>query len=112
MEVRWEIAWDIFDAINNRQGLDTQFEMDLNELDIEEAHAICKQKIHDIAVKAYQERERLNLAQSNEYVLAILCADHHVELMPQRKRNLKDVSNNLSRSEDISEANAFPLNKT
>ena len=42
MEVRWEIAWDIFDAINNRQGLDTQFEMDLNELDIEEAHAICK----------------------------------------------------------------------
>ena len=54
-QVRWEIAWEIFDAVNERQGLDTQFEIDLNELDAEEAQAICKQMIYDIAMKARNE---------------------------------------------------------
>lgn len=53
--MRWEIAWDIFDAINERQGLNTQFEIDLNELDVEEAQAISKQKIYDIAENAKKE---------------------------------------------------------
>lgn len=36
-EVRWEIAWELFDAVNQGQGMNTKFEVDLNELDVEEA---------------------------------------------------------------------------
>ena len=46
-DVRWDIAWKIFDQVN--KNLNTDMEINLNCLDIEEAIAICKQKIYDIA---------------------------------------------------------------
>lgn len=46
-EIRWDIAWQIFDEVN--EGLDTDLEVDLNCLDIEEACAIAKQAIFDVA---------------------------------------------------------------
>lgn len=39
-EIRWDIAWQIFDEVN--EGLDTDIEVDLNCLDTEEACAIAK----------------------------------------------------------------------
>lgn len=46
-EIRWDIAWQIFDQVN--EGLETNFEIDLHCLDLEEAAAVAKQKIYDIA---------------------------------------------------------------
>ena len=46
-DIRWDIAWKIFDQVN--KGLNTDSEIDLNCLDIEEAQAITKQKIFDLA---------------------------------------------------------------
>ena len=46
-EIRWDIAWQIFDEVN--EGLDTDLEVDLNCLDTEEACAIAKQAIFDVA---------------------------------------------------------------
>lgn len=36
-DIRWEIAWQIFDEINKFHGLDNLYEVDLHELDVEEA---------------------------------------------------------------------------
>ena len=46
-DVRWDIAWKIFDQIN--MSLNTDMEINLNCLDIDEAQAIAKQKIYDLA---------------------------------------------------------------
>ena len=46
-EIRWDIAWQMFDEVN--QGLETNYEIDLHCLDLEEAAAVTKQKIYDIA---------------------------------------------------------------
>jgi hypothetical protein len=46
-EIRWDIAWQMFDQVN--EGLETNYEIDLNCLDLEEAAAVAKQKIFDIA---------------------------------------------------------------
>lgn len=59
-------------------GLNNQFEIDLNGLVAEEALAICKQCIYDLAKKAREEKDEMNLQDSRNYVLAILCADDHV----------------------------------
>lgn len=116
-EVRWEIAWDIFDAINERQGLNTQFEIDLNELDVEEAQAISKQKIYDIAENAKKEQIEMNLPRSRDFVLAILCADNHFDSRGGNGKFGRDGGDQTigtpftQISEDMSENNAFPMQK-
>jgi len=39
-DLRWEIAWEMFDQVN--ESLNTDMEINLNCLDLEEAIAICK----------------------------------------------------------------------
>ena len=56
-EIRWEFAWQVFDEVNQGLGLNNQFEVDLNGLVTEEALAICKQVIYDLAKRAREERE-------------------------------------------------------
>lgn len=114
-EVRWEIAWQIFDAVNEGQGLDTQFEIDLNELDVEEAQAICKQVIYDVAEKARNDADRHNLAQSRDHVLAVLCADGHFGAGNQGTLGAgEQVAGTpfTQISEDMSENNAYPAPKS
>ena len=53
-EIRWDIAWQIFDEVN--EGLDTDLEVDLNCLDTEEACAIAKQAIFDVAQILYDNK--------------------------------------------------------
>ena len=108
-EVRWEIAWQLFDEVNEGQGLDTQFEIDLNELDVDEAQAICKQVVYDVAEQAKKECTQLNLPQSRDHVLAILCADSHFGAGPAGTPAGSVVGTPFTQiSEDMSENNAYP----
>lgn len=118
--VRWETAWEIFDTLNQGQGLDTKFEINLNLLDLEEAQAISKQIIFDIAESAKNEVIQLNLPQSRNHVLAILCADSHFEAAAGGGDDTYGDSEDRQApgtpftqvSEDVSENNAFPLQRS
>lgn len=55
-EIRWDIAWQIFDEVN--EDVDSDQEIDLHGLDVEEAQAITKQKICDIAQMAADEHQK------------------------------------------------------
>jgi hypothetical protein len=46
-EVHWDIAWQIFDEVNEYNDVD-KF-IDLYCLDLEDSLAICKQKLYDTA---------------------------------------------------------------
>ena len=46
-QIHWDIAWEIFDHINKKN--DTERYIDLGALDLEDAIAITKQKIYDLA---------------------------------------------------------------
>ena len=47
-QINYDIAWQIFDEIN--QSYDTDKLIDLNCLDLMDAKAITKQKIYDVAL--------------------------------------------------------------
>lgn len=82
-EIRWDIAWQIFDEVN--EDVDSDQEIDLHGLDVEEAQAITKQKICDIAQMASDEHQKglqnnvnhLKAPKKKNYVLAILCGEEH-----------------------------------
>jgi hypothetical protein len=46
-EIHWDIAWQLFDEVNEYNYVEKC--IDLNCLEFEDAIAICKQKIYDIS---------------------------------------------------------------
>lgn len=46
-EIYWDVAWQIFDEVNDSKDCDRY--IDLNCLGVDDAIAICKQKIFDVA---------------------------------------------------------------
>ena len=75
-DVRWDIAWKIFDQIN--LNLNCDMEINLNCLDIDEAQAIAKQKIYDVAQIAQMESQKNRYEEAKQYVLIILCSSDHI----------------------------------
>lgn len=80
-EIKWDVAWNLFDEVNEQitpfkpqfGQIDIIEEIDMNSLDHEEAQAITKQKIYDLA-----EQTSSNPRFQNKIaVLAILCAHDH-----------------------------------
>ena len=53
-EQHWDVAWQIFDEVN--EAKDTERQIDLHCQSIDDAIAICKQKIFDLAEIAQNER--------------------------------------------------------
>lgn len=47
-QINYDIAWQIFDEVN--QSYDTDKYIDLNCLELSDAKAITKQKIYDVAL--------------------------------------------------------------
>lgn len=86
-QINYDIAWQIFDEVN--QYNDTDKFIDLNCLELSDARAITKQKIYDVAVllkdnKASQAQfdgpfESKNLKTQNVIILTILTGEEHVE---------------------------------
>ena len=70
-EIHWDIAWQVFDEVNEYN--DTEKIIDLNCLDFDDSIAICKQKIFDIAQevnKNYQGFDQvLNIQCSNNQMV-------------------------------------------
>lgn len=58
-EIHWDIAWQIFDEVNEYNDLEKY--IDLNCLEIDDAIAISKQKIYDIAEVANQKYQGQDL---------------------------------------------------
>ena len=86
-QINYDIAWQIFDEVN--QYNDTDKFIDLNCLELSDARAITKQKIYDVALllkenKASQAQfdgpfESKNLKTQNVIILTILCGDEQVD---------------------------------
>lgn len=74
--------------------------------------------IVDLAEKARDEMVQNNLPRSRDHVLAILCADSHYETIGGGSKHLQNLNNKkvgtpfTQISEDMSENNAFPINKS
>ena len=73
-DIHWDIAWQIFDQVNQRNDVDKH--IDLNCLEIEDAVAIVKQKIYDLAILA-QKQFKKNVAKPQHYILNVLCDEIH-----------------------------------
>ena len=54
-QINYDIAWQIFDEVN--QSNDPDYYIDLNCLDLPDAKAITKQKIYDVALLARERRQ-------------------------------------------------------
>ena len=52
-EIHWDVAWQVFDEVNDAK--DTERYIDLHCQPIDDAIAICKQKIFDLAEIAKNE---------------------------------------------------------
>lgn len=74
-ELHWDIAWQIFDEVNEVN--ETEKQIDLACLECHDAIAICKQKIYDVAQLASQEQAKTR--QLDDYVLKIKCCETHLE---------------------------------
>ena len=73
--VKFEVAWQIFDEINEENN---QFKhIDLSCLDFDDAIAITKQKIFDLANEAHQNWKSGQSVNMN-YIYNIKCADDHL----------------------------------
>ena len=49
-DIHWDVAWQIFDEVNIKN--DTNKVIDLHCLQVDDATAICKQIIYDLALAA------------------------------------------------------------
>lgn len=63
-QINYDIAWQIFDEVNNKNDVDRL--IDLSCLDVMDAKAITKQKIYDVALMA-KEGSRQALAAATVY---------------------------------------------
>lgn len=79
-EVHWDVAWQIFDEVNEQNDLDKQ--IDLACLDSQEAIAISKQKIFDVA-KLAQKQFPKNVLKPQDYVFKIKTSENHMEKVPE-----------------------------
>ena len=93
-EIHWDIAWQIFDECNEFN--DTEQHVDLNCLEVDDAIAITKQKIFDLATIAQKEFPRRN------HILNILCSDDMMIKIPDnysRKTVIKNVIHDMIQNE-------------
>ena len=81
-EIHWDVAWQVFDEVNDAK--DTERYIDLHCQSVDDAIAICKQKIYDLAEVAKNEYP------PQDFVLSVLTSQ---EQMMQADRNgpLKNV---------------------
>jgi len=63
-EIHWDVAWQVFDEVN--EAKDTERFIDLHCQDVDDAIAICKQKIFDLAEIAVSEYP------PHDFVLSVL----------------------------------------
>lgn len=76
-KVKFDVAWKIFDDINERN--ETFKHIDLSCLDFDDALAITKQKIYDLAKFVAIRNPKTSATQlNNNYVLNIKCAEDHM----------------------------------
>ena len=93
-EIHWDIAWQIFDECNEFN--DTEQHIDLNCLEVDDAIAITKQKVFDLASIAQKEFPRRN------YILNILCSDDMMVKISDnysRKTVVKNVIHDMIQNE-------------
>ena len=69
-EAHWDIAWQIFDEINEKNDTDKQ--IDFHCLSIGDSHAICKQKIYDVALLASKDIKK------RDFILSIMTNETHI----------------------------------
>ena len=73
-DIHWDIAWQIFDQVNQSNDVDKH--IDLNCLESEDAVAIVKQKIYDLAILA-QKQFKKNAVKPQSHILNVLCDEIH-----------------------------------
>ena len=88
-QIRWDVAWQTFDQVN--KDLHNGFEINLMCLDQEEALAIAKQKIYDVA-QGFRDDEMSKVKNDPQAklseklrVIAILCSDDHFAWRSRQK---------------------------
>ena len=74
-EAHWDIAWQIFDEVNRDNDQD-RF-IDLNCLELDDALAITKQKLFDVA-QSKAEQYNSHSSFSKDSVLSILTSKNHL----------------------------------
>ena len=76
-KIKFDVAWKIYDEINERN--ETYKHIDLSCLDFNDALAITKQKIYDLAkFVAVKNPMTAPNQMSHNYVLNIKCAEDHM----------------------------------
>jgi len=76
-KIKFDVAWKIFDEINERN--ETYKHIDLSCLDFNDALAITKQKVYDLAkFVAVRNPKTAHNQMNNNYVLNIKCAEDHM----------------------------------
>ena len=89
-KIKFDVAWKIFDEIN--EANETYKHIDLSCLDYNDALAITKQKIYDLAKFVAIQNPKTEIDQTNNnYVLNIKCAeDHMIEIDNYGTRTMKN----------------------
>mmetsp|Transcript_12197 Transcript_12197/g.20561 ORF Transcript_12197/g.20561 Transcript_12197/m.20561 type:complete len:172 (+) Transcript_12197:184-699(+) len=71
-ELHWDVAWQIFDEVNERNEVDRY--IDLSCLELDEAVAITKQKIYDLAQISQQDFLDLGGSRPINHILIVQCS--------------------------------------
>lgn len=99
-QINYDIAWQIFDEVN--QNNDPDKLIDLNCLELNDAKAITKQKIYDVALLSRDGGSQIpkshvgpfdnpnevinkNREEQKEYVLIVQCGDDHLVQLPDNQ---------------------------
>ena len=86
-EIHWDIAWQVFDEVNEYN--DVEKFIDLNCIEVEEAIAICKQKLFDVAQQVRKQY------QGQDQVLNILCSELHMENVIDEYDGMQKIQNQI-----------------
>lgn len=74
-EIHWDVAWQIFDEINEHN--DVERFIDLSALTLDDCLAITKQKIYDLAQIAEKEFNK-DQTRPQDLVLVVKCDEGHL----------------------------------
>lgn len=86
-EIHWDIAWQVFDEVNEYNDV-SKF-IDLNCIEVDEAIAICKQKLYDVAEQIQKQYT------GQDHVLNILCSELQMESVVDQYDGRTKIQNQI-----------------
>ena len=102
-EIHWDVVWQVFDEVNDAK--DTERYIDLHCQPIDDAIAICKQKMFDLAEIAKAEYP------PQDFVFAILTSHEHL-MSADRGGPLKNVIHGMIKHEMLLDNYHLPQQRT